>query len=337
MQFPAWSLGSDPANTVPQHAVRRAGRRPEAAEDGGGGDEQVPVDPVHERRRARGAEEARPDGGAVPRVGLRQPRLRPDRQPHQGRQARLRLGRRHRPGRQPAARRDEEDRLRAAAALLPVPGAGTAGHAAGGEERAVGDDLRGAAAVHLQPGRGRVRQALPRARRPRPASPTPSVEMQAAASYTAWQILEAGVDGDQEPGRQGDRRLAEGEPGRHHPGQAALRRHRQLRRRPDAHQAGAERQVGRGLAEGSDHRRRQAARATDARAPHVGLHAAERHAAGAEHPLGRLRRRALRPARAGPEPELGAAAADQPGALRLRLPRRLPVLPDGDAGPSTRC
>ena len=54
-------------------------------------------------------------GGAVPRVGLRQPRLRPDRQPREGRQARLRLGRRDRPRRQPAARRDEEDRLRAAA------------------------------------------------------------------------------------------------------------------------------------------------------------------------------------------------------------------------------
>ena len=28
MQFPAWSLGSDPGNTVQQHAVRRAGRQP---------------------------------------------------------------------------------------------------------------------------------------------------------------------------------------------------------------------------------------------------------------------------------------------------------------------
>ena len=45
--------------------------------------------------------------------------------------------------------------------------------------------------------------------------PDTSVEMQAAASYTAWQILEAGVTRDQEPGRQGDRRLAEEEPGRH--------------------------------------------------------------------------------------------------------------------------
>ena len=130
MQFPAWSLGSDPATTVPNTRLRRARRRPEAAEDGRRRHQQVPVDPLHDRRRARGAEEARPHGGAVPRVGVRQPRLRPDRQPRQGRQARLRLGRRDRPRRQPAARRDEEDRLRAAAALLPLSGARAAGHAA---------------------------------------------------------------------------------------------------------------------------------------------------------------------------------------------------------------
>ena len=47
MQFPAWSLGSDPGNTTHQHRVRRAGHGPEAAEDGRGGDEQVPVDPLH--------------------------------------------------------------------------------------------------------------------------------------------------------------------------------------------------------------------------------------------------------------------------------------------------
>ena len=172
MQFPAWSLGSDPATTVPNTHLRRARRRPEAAEDGRRRHQQVPVDPVHDGRRARGDEEARPHRGAVPRVGLRQPRLRPDRQPRQGRQARLRLGRRDRPRRQPAARRDEEDRLRAAAALLPLPRARAAGLAAGGEERALGDDLRGPAAVH------RRRRAPPSSSSstasapPRPASPT---------------------------------------------------------------------------------------------------------------------------------------------------------------------
>ena len=94
MQFPAWSLGSDPANTVPNTLFDALAAAPEAAEDDRRRHEQVPVDPLHVARRARGGEEARPERGAVPRMGLRQPRLRPDRQPRQGRQARLRLGRR---------------------------------------------------------------------------------------------------------------------------------------------------------------------------------------------------------------------------------------------------
>ena len=192
MQFPAWSLGSEPRRHGAEHLVRRARRAAQAAEDGRRRHQQVPVDPVHERGRARGAEEARPHGGAVPRMGLRQPRLRPDRQPHQGRQARLRLGRRDRPRRQPAARCDEEDRLRAAAALLPLPGAGSAGLAAGGEERALGDDLRGPAAVHVNPGAAEFVK-LYRERATKAGLADPSVETQAAASYTAWQILEAGV------------------------------------------------------------------------------------------------------------------------------------------------
>ena len=116
--------------------------------------------------------------------------------------------------------------------LYPAPGPLV--DAARGEERAVGDDLRGAAAVHRAT-RARPSSSSSTASAPTKAGlPDTSVETQAAASYTAWQILEAGVVGDQEPRRQGDRRLAQGEPGRHDPGQAALRRRRQLRRRPDA-------------------------------------------------------------------------------------------------------
>ena len=47
MQFPAWSLGSEPQNTVPNTRVRRARRRAEAAEDDRRRDQQVPVDPLH--------------------------------------------------------------------------------------------------------------------------------------------------------------------------------------------------------------------------------------------------------------------------------------------------
>ena len=94
--------------------------------------------------------------------------------------------------------------------------------------------------------------------------PDTSVETQAAASYSAWQVLEAAVTATQEPGRQGDGRLAEDEPGRHDPGQAALRRAQQLRRRPDEGEAGAGRPVGDGVAEGVGRARRQDHRRSDA-------------------------------------------------------------------------
>jgi branched-chain amino acid transport system substrate-binding protein len=42
--------------------------------------------------------------------------------------------------------------------------------------------------------------------------PDTSVEVQAAASFTAWQILEAAVNGTKSLDRQGDGRLAEEEP-----------------------------------------------------------------------------------------------------------------------------
>ena len=130
MQFPAWSLGPDPGTTVPNtvfNALASVGKTPE---DDRGGDQQVSVAALHLARCARSGQEARHRGGAVPRVGVRQPRLRADRRAHQGRQARLRVGRRDRPGRQPADRRDEEARLHAAAALLRLPGAGADGEVA---------------------------------------------------------------------------------------------------------------------------------------------------------------------------------------------------------------
>ena len=80
--------------------------------------------------------------------------------------------------------------------------------------------------------------------------PDPSVETQSSASYSAWQILEAGVKGANSLDDKAIGDLPEDEQGRHDPGQAALRRPEQLRRRPDGGQAGAERQVGRRVAEG---------------------------------------------------------------------------------------
>ena len=126
--------------------------------------------------------------------------------------------------------------------LYPAPGPLVTLPEANG--RAVGHHLRGAPALH-QPARAPPSSSRPTtSARPRPNFPDTSVEVQAAASFTAWQILEAAVNAHQEPGRQGAGRLAEEEPRRDHPGVAALRRPVELRRRPDAHQAGAERQVG---------------------------------------------------------------------------------------------
>ena len=48
------------------------------------------------------------------------------------------------------------------------------------------------------------------------------------------------------------------------------------------------------------------------------------NAARAVGPVRHLRRRAVRPARPRPQPDLGPAAPDQPRALRARVPRRLP-------------
>jgi ABC-type branched-subunit amino acid transport system substrate-binding protein len=79
--------------------------------------------------------------------------------------------------------------------------------------------------------------------------PDTAVETQAAASFSAWQIIEAAVVATNRPGRQGHGHLAARQQGRHHPGQAALQRARQLRRRPGQGQAGAERQVGGGVAQ----------------------------------------------------------------------------------------
>ena len=80
--------------------------------------------------------------------------------------------------------------------------------------------------------------------------PDTAVETQAAASYTAWQMLEAAVTATKS---LDDKQIAAWlKKNRVDTIQGKLRfdRAHQLRRRPDAHQAGAERQVGRRVAEG---------------------------------------------------------------------------------------
>ncbi len=79
--------------------------------------------------------------------------------------------------------------------------------------------------------------------------PYTGVETQAAASYSAWQVLDAAVTATKS---LDDKVLADWLRKNRvdtDPGQAALRRAEQLRRRSDAREAGAERTLGDGLAQ----------------------------------------------------------------------------------------
>ena len=63
--------------------------------------------------------------------------------------------------------------------------------------------------------------------------PDPSVETQSAGVVHRLADPRGRRQGDEQPRRQGDRAWLKAEQGRHDPGQAALRRPEQLRRRPD--------------------------------------------------------------------------------------------------------
>jgi hypothetical protein len=124
MQFPAWALGPDPGQTVPNTVFDMLAASKQAAEDHRRRHQQVSLGALHvagrrEVAKKRGLKEVLFLG-----MGLRQPRLRPDRRARQGRQAGPGVDGRHRARRQYAARRDEEDRLRAAAALPSLSRAG---------------------------------------------------------------------------------------------------------------------------------------------------------------------------------------------------------------------
>ena len=205
--FPTWSLGADPAATFPNTLLDALAATPKPPKTIAVVTSKFPS--VHfmslgarEAAKKRGLQEVvflewdfgNRDFGAIAGAG-------------EGCQSRFRLGRRDRARGQPAARRDEEDRLRAAAALPHVPGAGPDGAGARRQECARGDDLRGASPVPQQSGRGRVREALQRARRQGRAS--------LHRGRNAGRGVVLGVAGarcgghrDEEPRRQGARRLA---------------------------------------------------------------------------------------------------------------------------------
>ena len=92
--------------------------------------------------------------------------------------------------------------------------------------------------------------------------PYPNVDTQVAGVVRRLAGPRCGGHGDEEPRRQGARTVAAREPGRHDDRQAPVRRPQQLRRRPVQAEAGAGRQVGRGVAERVRGAGRQAAALT---------------------------------------------------------------------------
>ena len=229
-----------PGERLAESHLRCGGEAAQAAEDGRHRDQQVPVGARHLGRRARGAEEARPHRGAAPGVRVRQPRLRRHRQPRQGGESGLPLGRhqRHRPGAD--ARGDEEDRLPPAGAGAPLPGARPDAEDAGGAGLARAHHLRVAPALHRRPDDRAVREDLCRARQ---GGRNPVYRGRSAVGDHVRGLAGArgGGDRDEEPRRQDARRVAEEERGQDPVRHAALERPAELRRgrRPVQGQAAA--------------------------------------------------------------------------------------------------
>ena len=266
-QFPAWALGPEPGRTFPNLLFDALAASPEAAPDRRDRDRQVPVGALRVDGRPRDRPEARSARGAVPRVRVRHPGLRAHRGPHQGRQPDfLWVGAIGLDGNQILDALKKIDYTpRSHFYLYPAPGPARQG--ARGQGRPVDHDLRGASAVHERPRGQRSSSSSSASGRPRPGCRYTAVDVQAAASYTAWQLLEAAVTATKGPRRQGAGAVAQDEPGRHHHRQATLRRAQQLRRRPVEGEAGAGREVAGGVAEGVRGARSPARRAVTGRCP----------------------------------------------------------------------
>ena len=214
---PGLVAGLGPANTVPNTLFDVLAESAEAAQDHRHRHQQVPLDPLHVDGRARGGQEARPEGGAVPRVGLRQPRLRPDRR--RVKDAKPDLVWIGDIGLEGNLLLDAMKKIDYTPPLhfhmYPAPGPMITLPEATG--RAVAHDLRGASALHPRARRRGVRQGLQRARQ----GGQPAGHLGRGAGRRLVHGLAdpgGGRARHQQPRRQEDRRLAEEEQGRHHPG-----------------------------------------------------------------------------------------------------------------------
>ena len=191
-QFPAWALGPEPGRTFPNLLFDALAASPKPPQSVAIVTDKFPS--VHfvstgAREIAQKRGSAR---GAVPRVRVRHPGLRAHRGPDQGRQPGLPVGGRDRARREPDPGRAEEDRLHAEEPLLPLPGAGAAREGARGQGRPVDHIFE----EHPPFTSGPVATEfvkLFRERATKAGLPYTAVDVQAAASYTAWQLLEAAV------------------------------------------------------------------------------------------------------------------------------------------------
>ena len=114
--------------------------------------------------------------------------------------------------------------------LFPAPG--PLAHGAGRQARAVDD--QSSRSTRRSPATPAAARLIPlfHERAAKAGLPYVNVDTQAAGVVRRLAGARGGGDGDQEPRRQGDRRVAQEEPGRHDHRPASLRRAQQLRRRP---------------------------------------------------------------------------------------------------------
>ncbi len=253
------------------------------------------------------AEEARPDGSAVPRMGFRQPRLRPDRRRiKDAKPDFVWVGAIGLDGNQLLDAMKKIDYAPPQHFYL-YPAPGPLVPSPDGEERAVADDLRGPAAVHRRIRAPPSSSSSTTSARPRPASPTrrsrrrrrrrtpPGRSSRPASTATKSlddKAIAAWLKKNRVDTIQGKLRFD----GPSNYGDDLMR----VKQVQNGHWVVVwPKEVTAGGAE--------AAGALTARR-RCRVHAAERVAARAVRPLRRLRRRAVRPARPRPQPELGPAA-----------------------------
>ena len=321
-QFPTWSLGADPADDVPEHAARRARRDAEAAEDHRDRHEQVSVGPLHVARRARGREEARAarrscssNGSSATATSARSPARIKDANPDF-----VWVGAIGLEGNQLLDAMKKID-YTPPLHFYMYPAPGPMAQAPEGKNALAATIFEEHPPYLNNPGAAEFVKLF-NERAAKAGLPYTGVETQAAASYSAWQVLDAAVTATKS---LDDKVLADW-----------LRKNKvdtiQGKLRFDGpsnygddlmvREAGAERPLGHRVAE----ERRGAGRHADDEVAGPARWGSRAFAACAVGAVGSLHRRPVRAPGPRPQPVVGAPAPDQPRALRAGVSRRVPLL-----------